>query len=128
MRRLSFCLFAVLLLLFPNAGFAAGKAGLWAVTTTHQFATAFVPPALVALSRAQNLKPPVTGKPFTHHICMTRYEADGRQPLHLNSYDLDWPGWSLGAARACNWKASVMAPEASAVPAPLARQDILTAV
>jgi len=87
MRRLCFCLFAALL--FANPVFAAGKAGLWAITTTYQFGMPFVPPALVSLAKAQGLKPPVTGKPFTHHMCMTSYEAEGRQPLHLNSYDLD---------------------------------------
>lgn len=77
------------LLLLTSQAFAAGKAGLWTVSTTWQFGMRYVPPALVALSRSQGLKPPVTGAPFTHHFCMTRYEADGRQPLHLNSYELD---------------------------------------
>ena len=89
MRRSSFCLFAAMLLLFANPVFAAGKAGLWAITTTYQFGMPFVPPALVSLSRAQNVKPPVTGKPFIHHMCMTPYEADGRQALHLNNRDFD---------------------------------------
>ncbi|HET7084493.1 MAG TPA: hypothetical protein VFI23_06970 [Rhizomicrobium sp.] len=92
MRRIFLFLSAALLLLVPNAGFADGKAGLWSVTTTYQFGMPLVPPALVALSRAQNLKTPVTGTPFVHHICMTIYEADGRQPPHLNSYDLDCVG------------------------------------
>jgi len=89
MRRYSYCVFAAMLLLFANPVFAAGKAGLWAITTTYQFGMPFVPPALVSLAKAQGLKPPVTGKPFTHHMCMTSYEAEGRQPLHLNSYELD---------------------------------------
>lgn len=88
MRRSVFSIFAALLLLSPPV-FAAGKAGLWQVTTTYQFGMRVVPPALVALARAQGLKPPVTGQPFTHHICMTSYEAEGRQPLHLNSRDFD---------------------------------------
>ena len=79
---------AALLLMTPGA-FAAGQAGLWTVTTTWQFGMAKLPPALVALARQQGLQTPVTGRPFTHHICMTEYEADGRQPLHLNSRDLD---------------------------------------
>ena len=92
MRRLSFPFLAAMLLLSANPVLAAGKAGLWAITTTYQFGMPFVPPALVALSRAQGVKPPVTGKPFLHHMCMTAYEADGRQPLHLNSYDQDCVG------------------------------------
>ncbi len=88
MRRVLCFLFAALML--PSApAFAAGKAGLWAVTTTYQFRMRFVPPALVALSRAQGLKPPVSGQPFTHHMCMTSYEAEGRQPLHFNNRDYD---------------------------------------
>lgn len=87
MRR-SLC-FVVAALLLPSApAFAAGKAGLWVVTTTWQFGMRFVPPALVSLSRAQGLKPPVSGQPFIHHMCMTGYEADSRQPPHLNSRDL----------------------------------------
>ena len=85
----AFALSVLALSLLASPGFAAGKAGLWSVTTTYQFGMPLVPPALVALSRAQGLKPPVSGKPFTHHICMTRYEAEGRQPPHFNSYDLD---------------------------------------
>src|ERR1700674_1088322 len=88
MRRPVLSFFAALLLLSTPA-IAAGKAGLWQVTTTYQFGMRYVPPALVGLSRAQGLKPPVTGQPFTHHMCMTSYEAEGRQPLHLNSRDLD---------------------------------------
>ncbi len=79
--------FALLLSTVP--ALAAGKAGLWGVTTTYQFGMRYVPPALVALARAQSLKPPVSGQPFTHHMCMTKYEADSRQPPHLNSRDLD---------------------------------------
>src|SRR5262249_20117783 len=87
MRFAISCFFALLLLAHP--AFAAGRAGLWTVTTTYQFGMQNVPPALVALARQQGLRPPVSGQPFTHHICMTEYEADGRQPLHLNSRDLD---------------------------------------
>lgn len=79
--------FAFLLLTGP--AFAAGKAGLWGVTTTYQFGMRYVPPALVSLARAQGLKPPVTGQPFSHHMCMTKYEADSGQPPHLNSRDFD---------------------------------------
>ena len=79
----------ILLLLFTPHAWAAGKAGLWTVITTYQFGMPIVPPALVALARQQGLKPPVTGQPFIHHMCMTEYEADGSQPLHLNSRDLD---------------------------------------
>ena len=88
MRRTFSLTFAAFLLLTPHA-WAAGKAGLWTVTTTWQFGMPRVPPALVALSRQQRLQPPVTGRPFTHHMCMTPYEADGSEPLHLNSRDLD---------------------------------------
>jgi hypothetical protein len=88
MRRTLSHAFAFLLLATPQA-WAVGKAGLWTVTTTYQFGMPVVPPALMALARQQGLKPPVTGQPFTHHMCMTQYEADGRQPLHLNSRDLD---------------------------------------
>ena len=88
MRRTLLPAFALLLLATPQA-WAAGKAGLWTVTTIWQFGMPRVPPALVALARQQALKPPVTGQPFIHHMCMTEYEADGSQPLHLNSRDLD---------------------------------------
>jgi hypothetical protein len=81
--------FGLAFLLLIGPAFAAGKAGLWTVTTTYQFGMRYVPPALVALARAQGLKPPVTGQPFTHHMCTTRYEADSRQPPHLNSRDFD---------------------------------------
>ena len=88
MRRIFSPALALLLLATPHA-WAAGKAGLWTLTTTYQFGMPLVPPALMALSRQQGLKPPVTGQSFTHHMCMTTYEADGHQPLHLNSRDLD---------------------------------------
>lgn len=88
MRRTLLSALALLLLLTPSA-WAAGKAGLWTVTTIWRFGMPWVPPALVALARAQGLKPPVTGQPFIHRMCMTEYEADGSQPLHLNSRDLD---------------------------------------
>ena len=86
MRRLFLILVATLL---SSSAFAAGKEGLWQITSTYQFGMRYVPPALVALSRAQGLKPPTSGQPFIHHMCMTRYEAENRQPLHFNSYDLD---------------------------------------
>jgi len=88
MRR-GFCFMLAALLLPSAPAFAAGKAGLWVVTSTYRFGMRFVPPALVALSRAQGLKPPVSGQPFTHHMCMTNLEAESRQPLHLNSRDHD---------------------------------------
>jgi len=88
MRRIILFTLAALLLTAPGA-FAAGKEGLWTITTTWQFGMSRLPPALVSLARQQGLKPPVTGQPFTHHICMTEYEADGSQPLHLNSRELD---------------------------------------
>lgn len=87
MRRILFSTLALLLL--TQGAFAAGKAGLWTVTTLYRFGMPVVPPALVSLARQQGLKPPVTGQPFIHHMCMTEYEADGSQPLHLNSRDLD---------------------------------------
>jgi hypothetical protein len=87
MRRTFLLVFAAVLL--TQHAWAAGKAGLWTVTTTWQFGMSRVPPALMALSRQQRLPPPVTGRPFTHHICMTPYEADGSEPLHLNSRELD---------------------------------------
>src|SRR5438045_3797053 len=80
MRRLFLFLFAAMLLLSSPA-FAAGKVGLWSVTTTYQFGMRYVPPALVSLARSQGLKPPVSGQPFTHHMCMVEYEAKGRDPL-----------------------------------------------
>jgi Protein of unknown function (DUF3617) len=86
MRRI---LLSAALLLLPLQAHAAGKEGLWSVTTIWQFSMDKVPPAIVALARQQGLKPPVNGHPFIHHICMTSYEVDGSQPLHLNSRDLD---------------------------------------
>jgi Protein of unknown function (DUF3617) len=88
MHRIASCALALLVLLTPQA-WAAGKPGLWTVTTTWQFGMKLVPPALMALARQQGLKPPVTGQPFLHHMCMTVDEADGSQPPHLNSRDLD---------------------------------------
>ena len=88
MRRNLLSFFAALSLLSMPA-FAAGKAGLWQVTTTYQFGMRYVPPALVSLARAQGLKPPVSGQPFTHHMCMTGYEAQSNDPPHLNSRDYD---------------------------------------
>ena len=88
MRR-QFLSFLAAMLLLPAPAFAAGKAGILQVVNTYQFGMRYVPPALVALSRAQGLKPPVSGQPFTHHMCMTRYEAEDRQPLHLNARDFD---------------------------------------
>jgi hypothetical protein len=88
MRRILLPTLAALLLLTQGA-LAAGKPGLWTVTTTWQFGMSRLPPALVALARQQGLKPPVTGQPFVHSMCMTEYEADGSQPLHLNSRELD---------------------------------------
>ena len=85
MRRILFPILALLLLSPP--AFAAGKPGLWTVITVWQ--SPQLPPALFSLAREQGLKPAVTGKPFVHHICMTPYEADGSEPLHLNSRDLD---------------------------------------
>jgi hypothetical protein len=98
MPRIIFPVLAAWLLMTPGA-FAAGQAGLWTVTTTWQFGMSRLPPALFALARQQGLKPPVTGQPFTHHICMTEYEAEGRQPLHLNSRDLDCVNRTVSATR-----------------------------
>jgi hypothetical protein len=88
MRRNLLSFFAALSLLSAPA-FANGKAGLWQVTTTYRFGMRYVPPALVALARAQSLKPPVSGQPFTHHMCMTGYEAESSEAPHLNSRDYD---------------------------------------
>jgi hypothetical protein len=88
MRRNLLSFFAAISLLSAPA-FAAGKEGLWQVVTTYQFGMRLLPPALVSLARAQNLKPPVSGQPFTSFMCMTVYEAEGRQPLHLNARDFD---------------------------------------
>jgi len=65
MRRI---LLAAFLLLLPFQAQAAGKQGLWTVTTIWQFGMDKVPPAIVALARQQGLKPPVNGQPFIHHI------------------------------------------------------------
>jgi hypothetical protein len=91
-------------LLTPQA-YAAGKPGLWSLTSIWQFGMPHVPPSLVALAQQQKLKPPVTGQPFIYHICMTPSEADGSQPLHLNSRDLDC------TARTVSTRRSVMALE-----------------
>ena len=68
---------------------AAGKAGLWTMTTTWQFDMRIVPPAIAALVRQQKLVPPTNGRPFIHYMCMTGAEADGSEPLHFNNRDLD---------------------------------------
>jgi len=88
MRR-PFLFLSAAMLLLSSPALAAGKVGLWTVTSTYQFGMRYVPPALVSLARAQGLKPPVSGQPFSHHMCMVKYEADGRDPLHLNGYDVD---------------------------------------
>jgi hypothetical protein len=88
MRRAVFLIFAALLAM-PQGAFAAGRAGLWTVTTVWQFGMPVVPPAIVALVRQQKLVPPTNGRPFTHYMCMTKSEADGSEPLHLNSRDTD---------------------------------------
>src|ERR1700754_198900 len=88
MRRAFLSIFAALLIV-PQGASAAGKPGLWTVTTVWQFGMPVVPPAIAALVRQQRLKPPAKGQPFTHYMCMTEREADGREPLHLNSRDLD---------------------------------------
>jgi len=87
MRR-SLSVSAALLFLVTPA-WAAGKAGLWTISTVWQFRPAVVPSVWVALARQQGLSPPRNGQPFTHHICMSRYEAEGREPLHFNSRDYD---------------------------------------
>lgn len=87
MRR-AVLLFAALLIA-PQGALAAGKVGLWTITTTWQFGMPIVPPAVAALVRQQKLKPPLNGQPFTHFMCMTKDEADGSEPLHLNSRDTD---------------------------------------
>src|SRR5690242_4059165 len=74
----------ILFLASPALAAGAGKAGLWTMSTTWQFAPSVVPSALVALARQQGNAPPRNGQPFTHHMCMTAYEADGRQPPHFN--------------------------------------------
>ena len=101
MRRILLPAFAALLLLTSPA-LAAGKAGLWTVTTTWQFGMRLRAAARWWRWRAsRGFRPPVNGQPFIHHMCMTPYEADGRQPLHLNSrdYGLRATGWSACAAR-----------------------------
>jgi Protein of unknown function (DUF3617) len=87
MRR-AFSITAALLLLASPA-LAAGKAGLWTVTTSWQFSPPVVPAVLAALARQQGIAPPRNGQPFVHHMCMTPYEAEGRDPLHFNSRDYD---------------------------------------
>jgi hypothetical protein len=88
MRRPLLLIFAALFIV-PQGALAAGKPGLWTVTTTWQFGMRIVPPAIAALVRQQKLKPPSNGQPFTHYMCMTGTEADGSEPLHLNNRDLD---------------------------------------
>ena len=61
----------------PQGAFAAGRPGLWTVTTVWQFGMPVVPPALAALVRQQKLIPPTNGQPFTHYMCMTKEEAGG---------------------------------------------------
>src|SRR3954465_8657625 len=79
----------LLLLLLAPPALAAARAGLWTVTTSWQFSPPIVPKALVEMSREQQIAPPRNGQPFLHHICMTDYEARGRDPLHLNNRDYD---------------------------------------
>ncbi|MEO8301940.1 MAG: DUF3617 family protein [Rhizomicrobium sp.] len=88
MHRVFLLIFAALLVA-PQGASAAGKAGLWTVTTTWQFGMPVVPPAIAALVRQQKLKPPTNGQPFTHYMCMTPSEADGSEPLHFNNRELD---------------------------------------
>lgn len=88
MRRACLLLF-VALLIAPHNASAAGKAGLWTITTTWQFGMPIVPPAIAALVRQQKLHPPANGRPFVHYMCMTQSEADGREPLHFNNRDTD---------------------------------------
>lgn len=88
MRRVFLFAFAVSLIAAPSA-WAAGKAGLWTMTTTWQFGMRIVPPAIAALVRQQKLVPPANGQPFTHYMCMTGAEADGSQPIHFNNRELD---------------------------------------
>lgn len=93
-RRL--CMIALCSVLASPA-LAAGRAGLWTVTTTWQFMPPVVPRALVLMSRDQGIAPPRNGQPFVHHICMTDYEARGRDPLHLNNRDYDCEPHIVGA-------------------------------
>jgi len=88
MRRVFLFAFAVSLIAAPSA-WAAGKAGLWTMTTTWQFGMRIVPPAIAALVRQQKLVPPTNGQPFAHYMCMTGAEADGSQPIHFNNRELD---------------------------------------
>jgi len=88
MRRALFWIFASLLIV-PQGASAAGKPGLWTVTTSWQFGMPIVPPAVAALVRQQKLNPPANGQPFIHYMCMTPSEANGSEPLHLNNRDLD---------------------------------------
>jgi len=88
MRRLCLVIFAASLVVSQSA-WAAGKAGLWTMTTSWQFGMRVVPPAIAALVRQQKLVPPTNGKPFTHYMCMTPAEADGSEPLHFNNRELD---------------------------------------
>ena len=85
----AFAVWFLLMAAVSQNAWAAGKAGLWTVTSTWQFGMRFVPQALVSLAQQQRLKPPVSGQPFTHYVCMTPGEADGSLPLHLNNRDLD---------------------------------------
>lgn len=93
MRRILLPVTAALLLLaspmVSQACAAAGRQGLWTVTTTWQFAPPVVPGTLVALARQEGAAPPRNGQPFVHHMCMTRYEAEGRDPMHFNNRDYD---------------------------------------
>ena len=88
MRRVLLLSFAALLIV-PQSALAAGKPGLWTVTTTWQFGMPIVPPAVAALVRQQRLKPPANGQPFVHYMCMTQSEANGSEALHFNNRDLD---------------------------------------
>jgi hypothetical protein len=87
MRRILYLIAATLLLASP--ALAAGRAGLWTVTTTWQFSPPFVPSVLATMARQQGLASPRNGQPFVHHMCMSRYEADGSQPMHFNNRDYD---------------------------------------
>jgi hypothetical protein len=80
---------AIVLLALPALAADTGKEGLWTVNMVWQFTPPVVPSVWTALARQQGLRPPVNGQPFTYHMCMTRYEADGSQPLHFNSRDYD---------------------------------------
>ena len=100
MRRASYTIAALLLLgTLTSPALAAGRQGLWTMTTTWQFAPPVVPRALVAMSREQGIVPPRNGQPFLHHICMTEYEAQGRDPLHFNNRDFDCESRNVSARR-----------------------------